>query len=113
MLTLLSCGLYLGNLYAKQSQRGPVLDRQKRRENPYCFIHICIKCHAANAAVEVVFGVDIGSWDENVPKRKVEFSSGAGAPWGRGDTTYGNKVSSIVPLTSLSYEYPTWTGWSM
>ncbi len=70
--------------------------------HPYCCIHICIKCHAARAAVEVVFAVDLGFWEGNVPRRKVEFSWGIGDEGDSGVTTNGNCVSSTVPLMSVS-----------
>jgi hypothetical protein len=84
-----------------------------RSRNTYSFIQTCIKFQAASAAVRVVLAVDAGSCEEKTPAKRVEFKEDAVAAEPVTFTVYGERVSSIVPLTNLSYENPVWTGWSI
>jgi hypothetical protein len=82
----------------------------REASDPYSCIQICMKCHAARAAVAVVLAVDMGFWDAKTPGSVVAFTTDEADS---GVTCHGIVVSSTVPLMSVSYEKPVCTGWSM
>ena len=76
----------------------------------YFPIKTCIKCHKALAPLTLPCVVAVGSWLGKVPSTVVSFCTTSLVSFN--GVTFPVSKSS-VPFTSLSYEKPVWTGWSI